>query len=178
MKETETLEGPAGAAPSSSLSGRQRLLLWLGPALGLLALILAVVLMVWQWQVGAGVVRALDGLRAQQETLQTSLTGLDTRLSQREAYAEELTGRVDRLSTRLSAVDVSDADNAVVGLQRILIRQERDYRDFLSSLKRSLMSLDRVIPRSGGWWVELETDLDESRALSEARENYLFNLRE
>ena len=168
MKETETLEGPGGAAPS--LSAMQRRLLWLGPALGLLALVLAVSVAVWQWQVGVAAESAMAGLRAQQETLQTSLTGLDTRLSQREAYADELTGRIERLSARLSTVDVSDADNAVVGLQRILIRQERDYRDFLSSLQRSLMSLDRVIPRSGGWWRELELDLKESSDLSEARE--------
>lgn len=177
MKEPEALELPGAGAPSP-LSTMQRLLLWLGPALGLMTLTVVVLLGVWQWWSSEVVERSLAAIRAQQETLQLSLAGLDTRLSQREAYAEELTGRVERLSARLSAVDISDADNAVVGLQRILIRQERDYRDFLSSLQRSLMSLDRVIPRSGGWWGELETDLEESLSLSEARENYVFNLRE
>lgn len=177
MQEPETLEQPGGAA-SPALPAGQRLMLWLGPALGLLALIAAGLIVFWQWRAGEALDRSMDGLRVQQETLQTSLAGLDTRLSQREAYADELTEQVERLSSRLSAVDISDADNAVVGLQRILIRQERDYRDFLASLQRSLMSLDRVIPRSGGWWGEFETDLEDTRALSEARENYLFNLRE
>jgi hypothetical protein len=178
MNESETLEAASGASPSSSVSTRQRVLLWLSPVLGSLALIMAVLVMVWQWQAGAGTANAIDSLRVEQEALQASLAGLDTSISRREAYAEELTARIEQLSTRLTAVDVSDADNAVVGLQRILIRQERDYRDFLASLKRSMMSLDRMIPRSGGWWTEFETEMEGSLALSEARENYLFNLRE
>lgn len=162
----------------SALAGMQRLLLWAGLGTGLLALILGGVAVAWQYSMQQGMDRALAEVRAGQQDLQTSVDGLDSRISERENASVALQERIDRLATRLSAVDVNDADNAVIRLQRILIRQERDYRDFLSSLERSLGSLDRVIPRSGGWWSEFAGELEELQSLSEARENYVFTLRE
>ena len=174
MSEEQIQDGAAPAGPT----GLQRLIMWAGFGTGVLALVLGGVAIAWQYNMQQRMEGALAEVRAGQQDLQASVAGLDTRISEREEASVAFQERIDRLATRLSAVDVSDADNAVVRLQRILIRQERDYRDFLSSLERSLGSLDRVIPRSGGWWSEFATELEELQSLSEARENYVFTLRE
>ena len=175
MSEPVTPEQPIG---SPSVSSQHRLLPLAGAILGCLGVAGLSGMLVWQWQAGSAADEALREMGAEQERLVSSLVGLDERLNRQAEQLEQLTGQLERLSGRLAAVDISDADNAVVGLQRILIRQERDYRDFLTALQRSMLALDRMIPRSGAWWQELEENLQEGLALSEAREDYVFSLRE
>ncbi len=167
---------PMTGAPA--LSVRHRLLLWAALVLALVSVGGLSGMLIWQWRTDNVTARAVESIRTQHETAMTSLIGLEERLTRQAEFADQLAGQVDRLSTRLTAVDVSDAENAVIGLQRILIRQERDYRDFLNALQRGMLALDRMIPRSGAWRQELEETLQEGVALSEAREDYVFSLRE
>lgn len=104
-------------------------------------------------------------------TLQTQLPPLASAVSQSAT-------RINSLTQQLSTIDINDPDNAILKIQRILIRQERDYRDFLSTLETGLNDLHMMIPHSRGWWDSLEEKLNESISLSQARENYVINLRE
>ncbi|MGM0633264.1 MAG: hypothetical protein ACQETO_08815 [Pseudomonadota bacterium] len=174
---SETVSPQQMTAPPG-LSVRHRLALWTALTLALVSVLGLSVMVVWQWRTDNTAMQALESIRTQHETAMASVTGLEERLTRQAEFADQLAGQVNRLSTRLTAVDVSDAENAVIGLQRILIRQERDYRDFLTALQRGMLALDRLIPRSGAWRQELEETLREGMALSEAREDYVFSLRE
>jgi len=84
---------------------------------------------------------------------------------------------VNQLAERVASVDVGDQNNVIVRLQRILIRQERDYRDFLTSLENGLYNFHMMVPHSRGWWTDYREELVRTAELSKARENYVVNLR-
>ncbi|MDT8429132.1 MAG: hypothetical protein RQ757_10245 [Pseudomonadales bacterium] len=104
-------------------------------------------------------------------TLQSQLPPLVSAVSQSST-------RINTLVQQVSAIDINDPDNAILRIQRILIRQERDYRDFLTSLEVGMNDLQMMIPHSSGWWESFQERFEESISLSQARENYLINLRE
>ncbi len=87
-------------------------------------------------------------------------------------------GLISALDTQLARVDIRDSENALVKIQRILIRQERDYRDFLSDLQRGMEDIHMMVPHSSGWWSSYSEELRETISLSEARENYILTLQE
>lgn len=117
-----------------------------------------------------------DRLEEQISNLERSRQELDQVV---EENAGDISGNSDLLATvsrRLSEVDVTDSENMVFQMRRLLIRQERDFRDFLNSLEQGMFTMHRMIPHSRSWWDEYQGQLQDSRELSEARENYLFEM--
>lgn len=98
---------------------------------------------------------------------------LEALMARSEALGIELTD----LSEQVAAVDVNDQRNVIIRVQRILIRQEKDYRNFLTTLENGMYNFHMMVPHSRSWWEEYKQDLVETAELSEARENYVVNLR-
>ena len=94
-------------------------------------------------------------------------------MARSEALGIELTD----LSEQVAALDVNDQGNVIIRVQRILIRQEKDYRNFLTTLENGMYNFDMMVPNSRSWWEEYKQDLVETIELSQARENYVVNLR-
>lgn len=93
------------------------------------------------------------------------------------ARSEELGTALTDLSEQVAIIDVSDQRNVTIRVQRILIRQEKDYRNFLTTLENGLYNFHMMVPHSRGWWDDYKQDLLETVELSKARENYVVNLR-
>lgn len=93
------------------------------------------------------------------------------------ARSEELGTEITDLSQQVATIDVNDQRNVIIRVQRILIRQEQDYRHFLTTLESGLYNFHMMVPHSRGWWDDYKQDLVEAAELSEARENYVVNLR-
>lgn len=93
------------------------------------------------------------------------------------ARSEELGTGLTDLSEQVAIIDVNDQRNVIIRVQRILIRQEQDYRNFLTTLENGLYNFHMMVPHSRGWWEDYKEDLVETAELSEARENYVVNLR-
>ncbi|MES3008636.1 MAG: hypothetical protein V4751_12790 [Pseudomonadota bacterium] len=93
------------------------------------------------------------------------------------ARSEELGTELTDLSAQVATIDVNDQRNVLIRVQRILIRQEQDYRNFLTTLENGLYNFSMMIPHSRGWWEDYQKDLLETSELSKARENYVVNLR-
>lgn len=93
------------------------------------------------------------------------------------ARSEELGTELTDLSEQVATIDVNDQRNVIIRVQRILIRQEQDYRNFLTTLENGLYNFHMMVPHSRGWWEDYKQDLVETAELSQARENYVVNLR-
>lgn len=157
---------------------RSQYLVFTALGVALIALFLAVFLLIRQGALVASNERAGAQLREQQQQLAALQSIMDTRFADRDEQRTALGNRVNALARQLTNLDVNDPDNAIIGLQRILIRQERDYRDFLRDLEQGMQALHMMTPQSRGWWEGFQSDIRDSARRSEARENYIFNLRD
>ena len=178
-EDTAELAGPSDEV--LVLQGRLRraqYLVFAALAVAIIALVLAVFLLIRQGSLLAGNERAGAQLVEQQQQLSGLQSIMDSRFADRDEQRTALGNRVNALARQLTNLDVNDPDNAIIGLQRILIRQERDYRDFLRDLEQGMQALHMMTPQSRGWWDGMQSDIRDSAARSEARENYIFNLRE
>ncbi len=118
-----------------------------------------------------------DAMLARIPDIENRLEGFSSELA---GLTKELTGtnnNFEALSGRLAELDITDQRNAIIRLQRILIRQEQDYRNFLTNLENSLYNFHMMVPHSQGWWDEYKPELTQIVELSKARENYVANLR-
>jgi hypothetical protein len=93
------------------------------------------------------------------------------------ASSEELATELTDLSEQVATIDVNDQRNVIIRVQRILIRQEQDYRNFLTTLENGLYNFHMMVPHSRGWWDEYKQELVETSEMSKVRENYMLNLR-
>ncbi|MDX1490645.1 MAG: hypothetical protein R3332_05125 [Pseudohongiellaceae bacterium] len=108
--------------------------------------------------------RAADeGLRSQIDTMMGTYRNTQSELQ--------------TLSQQLANLDVNDQRNVIIRVQRILIRQEQDFRDFLTALENGMYNFHMMVPHSRGWWDDYQKELLEASELSKARENYVVNLR-
>lgn len=93
------------------------------------------------------------------------------------APSEELVTALTDLSEQVTTIDVNDQRNAIIRVQRILIRQEQDYRNFLTTLENGLYNFHMMVLHSRGRGEDYKQDLVETAELSEARKNHIVNLR-
>ncbi|MDP1931383.1 MAG: hypothetical protein Q8L60_08000 [Gammaproteobacteria bacterium] len=143
-------------------------------ALALLTALTAVgMLMMQDNQVISEQVRLIERTRLIEEQIQHFTVQAETLL----VRSNETNIALTSLREQVGNIDVNDQTNVVIRLQRILIRQEQDYRNFLTSLENGLYNFHMMIPHSRGWWEGYKQELVESSELSKARENYVMNLR-
>lgn len=113
----------------------------------------------------------------QKQLLNEQMAFFNSQVEALLARSEELGTELTDLSEQVATIDVNDQRNVIIRVQRILIRQEQDYRNFLTTLENGLYNFHMMVPHSRGWWEDYKQDLVETAELSEARENYVVNLR-
>lgn len=168
------LTDDSGGARGNRQSGG--LLASVALGLAVLAVTLAAVAVALQWREGAGLESRTAALQGRLQNQTQQLEVIEEQLAELIAGSQVQAERVDRMSARLALIDVNDADNTVFALRRLLIRQERDFRDFLKATEQGVYALHMMVPHSRAWWEEFKNDIDQMMVLSEARENFLFNL--
>ena len=110
--------------------------------------------------------------------LESQIESIEAQIEEREQAALQTATALSELSTHLGRIDVNDERNTVNRMQSLAIKQEQDFRIFLSTLEAGLYNFHMMIPHSRGWWDEYKADLDEAIQLSEAREEYAKTLRD
>jgi len=115
---------------------------------------------------------------AELRVLQLQLSELDAGFATVLATASQTQNELAALAQQVGSLDVNDERNAIVRLQRLIVRQEQDYQKFLATLEGGLYNFHMMIPHSRGWWDAYKADLSASVDLSKARELYAGTLRE
>lgn len=119
----------------------------------------------------------LDQLVSTVAELQTEDEALSAQIERILASSGETQTQLQTISAQLGQLDVNDQRNVIIRIQRILIRQEQDYRNFLTALENGMYNFHMMVPHSRGWWDDYQKELLETAELSKARENYVVNLR-
>ncbi len=171
-----TLDDGAARPRAKTGPGASRLLTVMALTVAGIALLVSTLAVggVWRFQsVVNNQGQVLDTRSAEQNQ---HIMALEDQLVAMQAAHQSQREQIERLQSRMTTLDVSDADNAVFAIRRLMIRQERDFRDFLKIAEQGMYSLHMMVPHSRSWWDEFSTDLEEMISLSEARENFLFNM--
>lgn len=180
MNETDdaSVETPDVVGVLQSRLKRMQLMVMIALGLAVLGLLLAGYVMSRQ-SATVGSIAGTRQLLVEQERMMGSIQeGIEAQLTEQEELRDALAERIESVARQVIDLDVNDPDNAIVGLQRILIRQERDYRDFLRDLEQGMLALHMMTPHSRGWWDDFQAGIEDNARLSEARENFIFNLRQ
>jgi len=111
------------------------------------------------------------------ESIETSLTQMELQMGANRNRSVEAIDALEELQAQLDSLDTNAEQNSIVKLQKILIRQEQDYRDFLANLQNGMYAMHLMIPHSRSWWEQYEGEIEQTAKLSKARENYVINLR-
>ncbi len=119
------------------------------------------------------------------QTPEPSVRQLERALSTLGADLQVLSERTDlsaqslqALSEQLGKLDVNDERNVIIRLQRLLIKQEQDFQQFLTKLEQGMYNFQMMVPHSRGWWEEYKAEMDAVADMSKARENYATTLRD
>ena len=111
------------------------------------------------------------------ESIETSLTQMGLQMGANRSRSVEAIDALEELQAQFDKLDPDAEQHSIVKLQKILIRQEQDYRDFLANLQNGMYAMHLMIPHSRRWWEQYEGEIEQTAKLSKARENYLINLR-
>jgi hypothetical protein len=181
MEQAQSSDFPVEAEPLDMLAYRLRRtqkLLLVFAALCTVSLLLGIAVLTLALRTGSQLDRAEYRFEESlaEQTLQMNKNAAQI-IAAVEASAQIRTV-LSELDSRIARLDINDQANVLVKVQRILIRQERDYRDFLTDLERGMHDIQKMIPHSRSWWDAYSEQMQESIRLSEARENYLMTLRE
>jgi len=171
-----TLDGGAAPSGAKSGSGASRLLTFAALALAGIALLVSTVAVGGVWRSQSVVNNQGQMLDTRSAEQNQQILALGDQLVAMQALQQTQREQVERLQARMATLDVSDMNNTVFAIRRLMIRQERDFRDFLKVAEQGMYSLHMMVPHSRSWWDEFRSDLEEMLSLSEARENFLFNL--
>ena len=111
------------------------------------------------------------------KSIETTLTHFESQIAATRNRSVNTLEIVEKIKAQRERLDVNDEQHSIVKLQKILIRQEQDYRDFLANLQNGMYAMHLMIPHSRSWWEQYEGEIEQSVKLSKARENYVINLR-
>jgi hypothetical protein len=156
---------------------RQQRMLFGALGIASISLISAVVALVLALAKAPDSTETLDQLVSTAAQLQTEDEAFSAQIEGILASSRETQTQLQAISTQLGQLDVNDQRNVIIRVQRILIRQEQDYRNFLTTLENGMYNFHMMVPHSRGWWDDYEKELLETAELSKARENYVVNLR-
>ncbi|MGJ8687893.1 MAG: hypothetical protein ACSHXZ_00105 [Gammaproteobacteria bacterium] len=160
----------------SALMKSQKKLLLINLGLGAIALLCAIAAIVLG-SMGSGEESAeLNPNDARIEHLDEEVADLLNQVEIRTSVAEQTHTELSELSTQVGRIDINDERNAVIRLQRLMVKQEQDFQTFLTTLESGLYNFHMMVPHSRGWWDEYKADLDSAKELSKAREEYATNL--
>ena len=164
---------------SATVKGQKKLLLALMAvsAISLLCAILAIVM-----AMGSDGHEEIETASLPQDTLarqqEVRIEGVSSHVEEVLALTQQTREELTELSLQVASIDVNDERNIIVRMQRLLIKQEQDFQDFIDSLEGGMYNFHMMIPRSGGSWTQYKAGLDEVAEKSAARENYATTLRD
>ncbi len=167
-----TVEGLSAVVKS------QKKLLFVSLGLAVLALLAAVAVFVLATANSSANEPEINPNDATIRHLESLVERILVQIEERESEAAQTYSELTELSRQVGRIDVNDERNAVIRLQRLAIKQEQDFRTFLSTLESGLYNFHMMIPHSRGWWDEYKADLDAALELSQAREEYATTLRD
>lgn len=110
--------------------------------------------------------------------LDSRIEGVSSRTEEVLAFTEQIRAELEKLSTQVGRIDVNDERNAIIRMQRLLIKQEQDFQAFIGSLESGMYNFQMMVPHSSGWWEEYTTELNAVNEKSKARESYATTLRD
>lgn len=156
---------------------RQQIMLFAALGVGTVSLIAAIAAITLVFMATPDNSDATEELASTTMQLQAADEAFNARFDTILARSNEAQSQLQAISNQLAQLDVNDQRNVIVRVQRILIRQEQDYRDFLTALENGMYNFHMMVPHSRGWWDDYQKELLEAAELSKARENYVVNLR-
>lgn len=156
---------------------RQQMIMFAALGVGSISLISAIAALALVLMATPDSSEVTDELTTTTRQLQVADEAFNAQFEALMARANETQTQLQSLSTQLGQLDVNDPRNVVIRIQRILIRQEQDYRNFLTVLENGMYNFHMMVPHSRSWWEEYQKELTSTAELSKARENYVVNLR-